>query len=735
MEAKGRFGLLIPEINSPLDRDLVEGAFAQARQLGYDLIVYTGIYNCQREFRYDSYIAGLENIYTLICTQKLDGIIFAEERFHTRDVIEKVSSCLMQTDTPCLVLGGSSNRANTMNADEYGSMYRITRHMTDEHGCRKIYCLAGVPGHKSSEERLRGFRDACRDSGVSVNDSDIFYGWFWKDVPRQLGQDIAEGKLERPEAVVCCNDVMAAALIESLADNGINVPGDVKVTGFDGGLDSIICQPSVTTIAGRDKQFGADAVCRLYAMIAGVMPKQELFSQSIRFGRSCGCCRESALDPHILDMIRMNREKRTFIATDFIHHMNEAASAEELSAHIDEVGHIFRGVEWLDICLCSDWLGDPDNPDDYRQYGYPDEMYLLLSKRRGGNENAFYSFRTSDILPALSEAHSPHLIVITSLHCGGQIFGYAAAAYSDTVYIAADEYYVSWCDSVSNGVKSLQKRMLEQHFSRQLEKLSETDPVTGICNRRGFMLRAPEMINQYSSENRKSYLLLITYFPEKTGAVEPGQAIEGILTELCMNRLCARMSENIYAVVIPSQDEGGIINTSENLVAAVESGLRDRYGDVRIPEFITDTSVLDTAEKNGIEKVVREAIQSLSDRKKAAESYITDYKDLIYRLRRNIVSQPQKDWEMESISREIGISKSHLQRLYKQMFSTSIKDDVINSRIKRAMQLLEHTDMRVADIAEQCGYNNENHFMRQFKEKSSRTAAQFRKEKRALQLR
>ena len=34
--------------------------------------------------------------------------------------------------------------------------------------------------------------------------------------------------------------------------------------------------------------------------------------------------------------------------------------------------------------------------------------------------------------------------------------------------------------------------------------------------------------------------------------------------------------------------------------------------------------------------------------------------------------------------------------------------------------------MRLSMIAEQCGYNNENHFLRQFKEKSGWTAAQFR---------
>ncbi len=725
-----RFGLVMPEINSPLDRDFVEGAYHQARKLGYDLVVYTGIYNCLREYRYDSYISGLENIYTLICIHRLDGIIFAEERFHTQDITDKIIGYLSQTDTPCIVLGGNDSKYSNMNADEYGSMYRITRHMTDEHNCRKLYCLAGVPGHSSSEERLRGFTDACKDCGISVSGDDIRYGWFWKDVPAQLGHDIANGIVERPDAVICCSDVMAATLIESLTQNEIRVPEDVKVTGFDGGWDSLMCQPTVTTISGRDKQFGADAVCRLYAMTSGTMPKQDTFTQSIRFGRSCGCCKESPMDTHILEMILMNREKRTFIATDFIHRMSESSSTEELSEHIAEVNHIFKGMEWLDICLCSDWHGNMDNPDSFRQYGYSDEMFLLLSKRNGENLKPFCTFRTADVIPALTEPHEPHLIILTSLHCNGQIFGYTATAYSDCSYIAVDEYFVSWCDSVSNGIKSLQKKMFEQHFSKQLELLSETDPATGIYNRRGFMLHAPTILNRCRNENMESFLLLITYYPEKVGAVEPKAAIENILMDLCGHRLCARISEMIYAVIVNVQDETGIINTSENLVAAIETGLCERFGDIRLPEFITFTAPMRSPVGDEIEKALSDGIQTLTDRKNAAESNYTDYKELIYRLRRNILAQPQNEWDIESISRDIGISRTHLQRIYKQLFSTSIKDDVISSRIKRAQQLLSHTDMRVAEVAEKCGYNNENHFMRQFKKKCCRTAAQYRKETR-----
>ena len=53
-------------------------------------------------------------------------------------------------------------------------------------------------------------------------------------------------------------------------------------------------------------------------------------------------------------------------------------------------------------------------------------------------------------------------------------------------------------------------------------------------------------------------------------------------------------------------------------------------------------------------------------------------------------------------------------------------DDVIEARIAKAMQLLEFSDLRIQEIALQCGYNNESHFMRQFKEKVGMTALRYR---------
>ena len=52
--------------------------------------------------------------------------------------------------------------------------------------------------------------------------------------------------------------------------------------------------------------------------------------------------------------------------------------------------------------------------------------------------------------------------------------------------------------------------------------------------------------------------------------------------------------------------------------------------------------------------------------------------------------------------------------------------DVIEKRIGKAKQLLEFSDLRIQEIALQCGYHNESHFIRQFKVKVGMTALRFR---------
>ncbi|RKT79558.1 LacI family transcriptional regulator [Terracoccus luteus] len=75
----------------------------------------------------------------------------------------------------------------------------------------------------------------------------------------------------RPTAVVYANDLMAAAGIAVAADRGLDVPGDLSVTGFDDTAVSAVLRPGLTTVHTDVLAWGAAAAQTLLAAIdAGI---------------------------------------------------------------------------------------------------------------------------------------------------------------------------------------------------------------------------------------------------------------------------------------------------------------------------------------------------------------------------------------------------------------------------------------------------------------------------------
>lgn len=101
-------------------------------------------------------------------------------------------------------------------------------------------------------------------------------------------------------------------------------------------------------------------------------------------------------------------------------------------------------------------------------------------------------------------------------------------------------------------------------------------------------------------------------------------------------------------------------------------------------------------------------------------SRVTELKALMY-------SAPREVPDVGTMAERVGMSNSGFQHFYKKMFGVGVMTDVINGRIECAKRLLSTTNLTVAEVAEQCGYRNEYHFMRQFKERIGKTPTTYRK--------
>lgn len=102
----------------------------------------------------------------------------------------------------------------------------------------------------------------------------------------------------------------------------------------------------------------------------------------------------------------------------------------------------------------------------------------------------------------------------------------------------------------------------------------------------------------------------------------------------------------------------------------------------------------------------------------------------LVRLREKIYANPQEKWTVEMLCSEVNMSRSYFQLIYRETFGMTCIADVINCKMHRARELLTATAYTISHIAQLCGYDNEEHFMRQFKKNNGVTPTVYRREHR-----
>ncbi len=94
---------------------------------------------------------------------------------------------------------------------------------------------------------------------------------------------------------------------------------------------------------------------------------------------------------------------------------------------------------------------------------------------------------------------------------------------------------------------------------------------------------------------------------------------------------------------------------------------------------------------------------------------LTNYRMKLFEMRKKIQNYEYCPKGVKEIAELLNISTPYLQHIYKEFFGTTITKDIIYGRIEHAVHLLSETEYSVTEIARMCGYENLEHFSRQFK--------------------
>lgn len=105
----------------------------------------------------------------------------------------------------------------------------------------------------------------------------------------------------------------------------------------------------------------------------------------------------------------------------------------------------------------------------------------------------------------------------------------------------------------------------------------------------------------------------------------------------------------------------------------------------------------------------------------------SDTEQLIYDISKYIRRHFDETISLSRLSHEFSMSESHLSRLFKTHTGIGINEYLTYVRIANAEKLLKETDLPIAQIAQQCGYDDSNYFSTVFKRIKNITPQKYRK--------
>lgn len=239
---------------------------------------------------------------------------------------------------------------------------------------------------------------------------------------------------------------------------------------------------------------------------------------------------------------------------------------------------------------------------------------------------------------------------------------------------------------------------LRQKIKRGLDQIIVWDKEFAVSTYY-YPLKAEEHIFNYMSTCRKDELL-----------VEVSEMIEDLKGRVTLS------CENINQIIV--QLVGNTI-----IKYIIENGIdiNEVYGvDLNIYHELSCKETLDEIKEFIIEKytILLDYISSQRDQKKTVDK-IVEY----------IHDNYKRDIGISDIAEFVGLSYSHVRKIFKAEKGINITDYINNLRIKEAKILLLNKKLSMKNIAELIGYNNDQSFERYFKKVMGITPGEFRSQK------
>lgn len=274
--AQGRHaanGIVFPDLSGPYFAEVLLGYEEVAAELGRSVLILS--------------TRGRAAVQDLVrdLVGRVDGMVI-----FGRTVEDAVVDEIVRSRTPLVLLARDPvERADAVSSENTASAEALAAHLLG-HGYT-TFALAGDDDRGDVTQRWTGVRRVLSGHGIrppAPLPCELTVEGGYAAGRTLLGGKPGDGR--RPRAVICADDQVALGVILAAEELGLDVPGDVAITGWDDIMAARHARPALTTVRQPMRLLGARAARALDELIKGsrTVPNSEILPTQLIVRSSCG---------------------------------------------------------------------------------------------------------------------------------------------------------------------------------------------------------------------------------------------------------------------------------------------------------------------------------------------------------------------------------------------------------------------------------------------------------------
>jgi DNA-binding LacI/PurR family transcriptional regulator len=245
-------GLIVSEITNPFFPELIQGFEDVAVENGYEVLIGSTSYNPAR----------MSLCIRRMIERNVDGVAIM-----TFGIDEPLLEQLAERNIPLVFVDASPDhpRVSALKVDYHKGIRSGVQHLAAL-GHRKIAFISGPMRLYSAQSRLNAFSESLRECGISAKPAWIIEGDHTVEGGMKAMQKLLVGT-DLPTAVMCSNDMTAIGVLHKIYRQGLRVPDDFSVVGFDDIQFAQFTLPPLTTVQMSCYELAREAVQALKEQI------------------------------------------------------------------------------------------------------------------------------------------------------------------------------------------------------------------------------------------------------------------------------------------------------------------------------------------------------------------------------------------------------------------------------------------------------------------------------------